>query len=360
MTNLERFRTICAFEKPDRALRWYTFGFWKDVAPYWHEKYGIPADTDLLAYYDLEYPGLNTLPGNAGGSEVPFTPYFEEKIIKDEGDVVLVQRANGKISRDLKEGTTMPQWISFPVTNREEWKQVRERIRFENHDLGAGYNEEIKHFQSNDEPNMLFVCGIYAFGRALMGDEHLAYAYYDEPDMVREFSEWWLSFYSQLLEKLIRDMRIDFVLFHEDMAFKNGPLIGPDLFTRYMTPYYREMITHLKKLGQTVIGVDSDGNVDVLLKLFHDIGMNMMNPFEQAAGNDILAIRAKYPNLLMWGGIDKRILLDGRDAIDREIDEKVAPMWEQGGFFPSIDHSTPPCPMENFNYFLKRLQAVCE
>jgi uroporphyrinogen decarboxylase len=144
------------------------------------------------------------------------------------------------------------------------------------------------------------------------------------------------------------------------MAFKNGPLIGPDLFTRYMTPYYREMITHLKKLGQTVIGVDSDGNVDVLLKLFHDIGMNMMNPFEQAAGNDILAIRAKYPNLLMWGGIDKRILLDGRDAIDREIDEKVAPMWEQGGFFPSIDHSTPPCPMENFNYFLKRLQAVCE
>jgi uroporphyrinogen decarboxylase len=202
------------------------------------------------------------------------------------------------------------------------------------------------------------MCGIYGFQRYLLGEVNLAYAYYDMPDVIKDMSSHWLEFYSSICKKIITDARVDFVLFFEDMAYKNGPLIGPKLFKEFMTPYYKEMINIFKGMGVHNFMIDCDGNVDMLLDLFNEIGINMMDPFEQAAGNDIIKIRDRYPELVIWGGIDKRVLNMTKEDIKREVYSKVPYMWEKGGFIPSIDHSTQPCPMENFSYYLELLDDI--
>ena len=49
----------------------------------------------------------------------------------------------------------------------------------------------------------------------------------------------------------------------------------------------------------------------------------------------------------------------GRDAIDRELACKVAPLMRAGGFIPCCDHSVPPdVPWENFRHYRKRLSEL--
>ena len=66
-----------------------------------------------------------------------------------------------------------------------------------------------------------------------------------------------------------------------------------------------------------------------------------MSPFEVASGCDVVEVRKKYPDLLISGGIDKRILAAGKDAIDKEIERIMPFMKKQGGYLPTCDHGVP-------------------
>jgi uroporphyrinogen decarboxylase len=246
------------------------------------------------------------------------------------------------------------------VKTREDWQQVKGRILPDRHVFGEHYSEQISKHVDNPDVNCIFICGIYAFQRLLMGEENLAYAYFDMPDVLLDMAWHWLELYTAICSRIIRDSRVDFILFHEDMAYKTGPLIGPDLFRQFMSPFYRDLIRQMKGLNVQNFMIDCDGNIDILLPMFYELGINMMGPFEQAAGNDILEIGRKFPDLVMWGGIDKRVLNMTKSEIEKEILEKVPVMYKRGGFIASIDHSTQPCPMENFVYYLELLRKVWE
>jgi uroporphyrinogen decarboxylase len=80
---------------------------------------------------------------------------------------------------------------------------------------------------------------------------------------------------------------------------------------------------------------------------------------EAAAGMDVVDLRRRYGrDLLMTGGIDKRVLAKGRRAIDEELAYKL-PVAEQGGYIPTIDHAIPhDVPYENFVYYWQRKKAM--
>jgi uroporphyrinogen decarboxylase len=83
--------------------------------------------------------------------------------------------------------------------------------------------------------------------------------------------------------------------------------------------------------------------------------MGYMSPFEVASGSDVVALRKKYPDLLMRGGFDKRILARGKEAIDREIDRIFPFMRKLGGYLPQCDHGVPAeVRYEDYLHFRKR------
>ena len=60
---------------------------------------------------------------------------------------------------------------------------------------------------------------------------------------------------------------------------------------------------------------------------------------------------------LISGGIDKRILAEGKEAIDRHIDSILPVMKKRGGYIPTCDHGVPAeVSFENYIHFRKRLQ----
>jgi uroporphyrinogen decarboxylase-like protein len=360
LTNRERFCRLYDFEKVDRPTRWEAIGFWGQTVDAWKASGGLPADADVMEHYGLEpWPvvggGLGTTTMSLSG------PPVEARVVKEEGATHFWEDDLGKVWRTRCDGgESMPQWLRFPVESPADWtEKVKPRLDPSAHDYGD-LEERAEEFRGREDPVLFFAVGLYAFWRNFIGEVNLAYAFYDEPDMLHDMARKWLEMHCCCSPRIFETAHVDYVCYHEDMAFKNGPLIGPKLFDEFMAPYYRELIPLVRRLGQKRIMLDSDGNNGPLLRRFADLGFNGMYPFEVAAGYDIRTVRAEFPDFFIWGGIDKRVLLAGKEAIEREVMEKVPPVWESGGFIPSVDHTVPPCPQENFEYFLELLRGLFE
>ena len=107
--------------------------------------------------------------------------------------------------------------------------------------------------------------------------------------------------------------------------------------------------------------LDSDGNPDLLIPMLMDAGVDMIWPMERAAGMDPVETRKKYgKSLRLSGGVDKREIAKGKEAIDAHL-RHLAPLVEEGGFIPTIDHAVPPdVSWDNFKYYMDSKRKMLE
>jgi uroporphyrinogen decarboxylase len=167
------------------------------------------------------------------------------------------------------------------------------------------------------------------------------------------------QFILDLLPRVLDEAPITALFFWEDMCYRSGPLISPDMFREFMLPRYRRITDLARSRGIDLSFVDSDGNVEELIPLWLESGISGVYPMEVAAGMDVVKLRRQYgKDLLMTGGIDKRVLARDRKAIDEELEAKI-PLVELGGFIPHIDHAIPhDVPYDNFSYYWQRKKSL--
>jgi uroporphyrinogen decarboxylase len=123
-----------------------------------------------------------------------------------------------------------------------------------------------------------------------------------------------------------------------------------------MAPNYIKIVKFAKAHNIPVVSVDTDGNVNTLLPLFNECGINLVLPFEVQAGCDIVEYKKKYPRICIHGGIDKNKIALGQKEIDNELD-RIGELFELSGYIPSLDHLIPPdISYKDFTYFIKKLK----
>jgi uroporphyrinogen decarboxylase len=127
-------------------------------------------------------------------------------------------------------------------------------------------------------------------------------------------------------------------------------------------PCYRRLSELFHSNGVETFVVDSDGNPSLLIPGLLESGIQGIHPCEVAAGMDVLELRRQYKQeLLLWCGIDKRVLARDRESIRKEVLSKVPPMIDAGGYIPQIDHSVPPdVPFDNFCYYWDLVRQIAE
>ena len=140
----------------------------------------------------------------------------------------------------------------------------------------------------------------------------------------------------------------------EDMCFNHGPILPTPLFAEWMVPRLAQITSFLKEHGCDIVIVDCDGNINELVPHWLDAGVNVMFPVEVNGGTDPIKLREKYGHqVLLAGGVDKMRLIEGKDAIKKEVD-RLRPLVEDGGYIPHVDHRCPPdVTYENYLYYLK-------
>jgi uroporphyrinogen decarboxylase len=87
--------------------------------------------------------------------------------------------------------------------------------------------------------------------------------------------------------------------------------------------------------------MDSDGFMGQLIPVWMEAGINVCDPIEVAAGNDLIAFRRSFGRTMAYrGGVDKRAIAKGGSAIEAEL-ERLAPVIRDGGYIPGCDHGVP-------------------
>ncbi|MCL5986174.1 MAG: hypothetical protein M1371_06365 [Actinobacteria bacterium] len=289
-------------------------------------------------------------------------PCFEEEIIDQNDENVIYRRDDGKIVKTKRDGSSMPQFLEYPVKTNRDFEKIKERFNPESKKrFPEQWNNLIKDYKNRTYPLQLGggnFCGFFSILREMMGLEKTLYVFYDNPALVFEILDFFTDFYINLYFKIVSKVEVDYILIWEDMAFKNGPMISPNIFKKFLLPYYKKFIDKMKSFGIRHFIVDTDGNFEVLIPLFMEGGVTGFYPFEVQAGMDIEKVRENYPKLIIMGGIDKMALASGKEAILREI-VKVKRMIKRGGYIPYTDHMVPPdVSFNNYKFFREELAAI--
>jgi len=164
--------------------------------------------------------------------------------------------------------------------------------------------------------------------------------------LIHDCMRTWFELADTTIEKHQEHISFDQLFIGEDICYKTGPLISPDMMREFLFPYYQQLLTNMKarqidKSRHLFFHVDTDGFADCVIPLYRELGMDAMSPFEVAAGCDVIRSGQEYPDLVILGGVDKMVLSRGTKAIDEMVDRIFPAMQERGGFIPTCDHGVP-------------------
>ena len=293
---------------------------------------------------------------DCGGICGPFGGDAPEVI--EENDEYRIERDFlGRQCKLCKTVATIALPLDYPVRNMDDWLQVKHFYEFTPKRIDQKAIAQARAAQSQGSVVRAEIPGGWDTVRELMGEAEACIAYYLNPELMHDIMNTIRETSVRVLEEIAGEVTIDQLYVHEDMAGKSGPLIGPSQVEEFISPYYRACWETAFGRGARLFNQDSDGNIMPLIDSFLDCGVNVMHPFEPAAGMDIVAVRERYgTRLAMLGGIDKHVLRKSKTDIDRELEYKLQPeMRDGGGIVFSLDHRIPNgTPLENYRYYVRK------
>jgi len=360
-TKLRKFYKM----EQDAPIYQSEFGFYS--LDRWKREGHITDDTNIHELFGFDEPGSYNL-GGLGWCEAAFHPFFDEIQIEDRGKYEVVQDFAGRHVLFFKGRRSgfMPEYLDHPVKDMKTWQEsCKWRLDPAAPGRFDGLEGRMESAAENARQGKVIVqqvVGGYMYLRSLIGPLDLLYKFYDEPELIHDCMQAWLNLADAVIEIHQRYVTLDELFIAEDICYNHGTLISPDMIREFLFPYYQQLITNIKKRQldrdrHLYFQVDTDGFAIPAIPLYREISMDYMSPFEVASSCDVVQVSKDYPDLLIRGGFDKRILSVSKDAIDREVDRILPKMKRRGGYIPTCDHGVPEeVAFENYMHFRKRLR----
>jgi uroporphyrinogen decarboxylase len=357
MNDRERFLETMRFGHPDRIPYW-DHGTLPGTLERWRKE-GLPEDATIVDYFGLDRREIIAV-------DFAMCPRFTVETLEEQGAFRIFRDMYGNIQRGWKDGRAgMPEFIEHPIKTHQDFLELKRRYdpatperypqpwapyvtqcRTRDHTL---YLQAFRHV------------GFFGPLRNWMGLEPMLYAFCDNPTWIHEMIEFIADYIIGIVERIGSEIQLDYVTFFEDIGYKHSTLISPAFFREFMMGPYRRVTDTFRKYGTEFFFADSDGDNDPLVPLWMEAGVNGFSPMEiQSEGMGPAELRAKYPDLLLYGGVDKRVLARDKQAVYDEVLRKI-PVMDSGAYIPIMDHQIPPdARFDNYVYYWEVLKAVAE
>lgn len=340
-----------------REFGYYSLDAWKEQ--------GMPQDVPFADLFNYDPLGNHYL-GQIGWCEAALKPVFDIVILEDRGEYELVQDFAGRkvlYFKGRRDGF-MPEFVDHPVKDMSSWQEnIAWRMDPTTPERYVDLDERMATAKAEAARGMMIgqnIIGAYMYLRSLIGPNNLLYAFYDMPEVIHACMQTWLDLADAVSACHQQYVTLDEVYFGEDICYNGGSLISPEMIREFLMPYYQQLIANMKarqidKQRHLYIQIDTDGYAPAVIPAYRELGMDVMSPFEVAAGCDVVKVGREYPDLVMFGGIDKRVLASGRDAIDSHLEYILPAMRARGGYIPTCDHGVPPeVPYQDYLYYRRR------
>lgn len=370
MTNRERALNILHYKPADR-LPAVHFGYWPELLTEWAEQGKIPAELAENNYDgSVNEAKLDELIGwdfnwyRCVGTANHLWPAFETKILEVLPDgTQRVQNHNGIIEKVKPGIASIPSEDDYLLKDRETFETLyRPRLQYIPERVNVEFFKNFNETRNQDLPIGLHLGSVLGNIRDMVSVMGMSYLIYDEDeelfaDIVDTYAEMQYQCVKAVLET---GAKFDFAHYWEDICFKNGPLIAPDIFDELCAKHYKKRNDLCHEYGIDIISLDCDGVTDKLLPTWFENGVNTMFPIEVGVwGDQFEPARKKFgKGMLGVGGMDKTALRKDKAAVDAEI-ERMKRLAAMGGFIPCPDHRLMPgTKFELVQYYAEEIKKI--
>ncbi|MDD3366038.1 MAG: uroporphyrinogen decarboxylase family protein [Sphaerochaetaceae bacterium] len=348
LEKLDRMLKTLRHEEADRVP--VSDFFWGGFLRRWIEELGLPDDTDIYDYYDLDWqcttPNMD-----------PHIKSFE--ILKENDEEVLVRTGYEAVIRK-KFADPMPAFLSFSMDDIDQledfvfddpWDDRRYFSGGDNQIAGVGDG-----FARNTPPWIDTVKEIYpkrpVFGSICEGHEQVWRIVGSEnvmmwiglyPEKFGRFVERVGDFLVEMTKAQIKAAggMLDGMVIWGDVAYVNGMLFSPVYWRRWFKPIVEKMVQVCHEANIPVI-YHGCGNATSLYEDFIAMGMDCYNPLEARAGLDVVQLRQEYGHRMAFcGNMDVLEWAEApMDELKRIVMRKLNAA-KGGGYIFQSDHSVP-------------------
>ncbi|HNR36207.1 MAG TPA: uroporphyrinogen decarboxylase family protein [Candidatus Hydrogenedentes bacterium] len=362
ITDLERFIACMEYRPCDRRPN-HELGVWPQTVDRWRAE-APDAIADFRWDWFVDEPAIGLDRREYINVNYGLIPHFEPVVIEETDKYITARNHIGVVTKALKEGSVgggrmcMDQYLEFPVQEPKDFVDIKRRlIAAIPERYPADLDDQIARWRTRDFPLVLgrncAANGFYWRAREFMGTEALSTAFYEYPDLMHEMMEFYADLIIETSRPVLEKIQVEYFVLNEDFAMKSGPLIGPNIFREFIFPHLKRMVEFFRAHGTRYFAVDSDGDPTVLIPHLMDAGVDTLWPIERASNVSPMQWRRQFgKSLRLWGGVDKRELAKGPEAIRAHLREFI-PLIEEGGFIPTVDHTVPPdVSWDNFRYYM--------
>ena len=347
------------------------FGYWREALIEWAEQGkismelaksvhdGNDADRELDKIIGWDFDWYTT-----SGCRMGLFPGFERKTLETLPDSSQrVMTSNGVIER-IKPGiVSIPSEDDYTLKDRKAFEELyKPKMQFSLDRIDLEAFKKFNETRPDDIPIGLHVGSVMGQIRDITTVMGMSFLMYDEDeelfaDIVDTYAEMQYKCVEAILET---GAKFDFGHYWEDICFKNGPLLSPDLFDELCAKHYKKRNDLLHKYGIDVISLDCDGVTDKLLPTWVENGVNTMFPIEVGVwGDQFEPARQKFgKEVLGVGGMDKTAFRRDKTAVDTEL-ERMKRLASLGGFIPCPDHRIMPgSKFELVQYYAEEIKKI--
>jgi len=370
MTNRERALNILRYKPVDRMPAVH-FGYWKQLTQEWAQQGKIPQD---IADYrgdgneaDRELDkliGWDFCWGASYSPDIGLRPAFEHKILEILPDgAQRIQNADGLIERVKPGIASIPSEDSYQLQDRAAFDELyRPKMQYSPERVNLAALEKLKTEPQQDRPLGIFVGSILGKIRDMTSVVGMSYLIYDEDEeLFRDIVDTYAEMqYQSVKTALESGVQFDFAHMWEDICFKNGPLVSPDLFEELCGKHYKKRCDLLHQYGIDIISLDCDGVTGKIQSTWIENGVNTLFPIEVGVwGDQFEPARNRFgKRQLGVGGMDKTALRKDKAAVDAEL-ARMQHLADLGGFIPCPDHRLMPgTKFELVQYYAEEIKKI--
>lgn len=361
LAKLERMNRALRHQQPDRVP--VSDFFWSSFLERWRQELGLPPDTDIYRYYDLDW--VVTIP-NLDPHIKPF------QVLRETAEEVVVRTGFEAVIRK-KRDYPMPAFLAFETDTIEKLEAFRfddpwdERRFFspgDNQIAGVGDT-----FERNspawidtvrqrypDFPVYGSVCEGHEMLWRIIGPENVMLWIGMYPDRLGRVIERINAFNWELARAQIRAAGglLDGMVIWGDVAYHKGTLFSPAYWRKYFKPGVKAIVDLCHAEGLPVI-YHGCGNVSKIFEDFIEIGVDAYNPLEAKAGLDVVELRRRYGHRIAFcGNMDVRLWAAATPEELEAVVLRKLNAAKGGGYIFQSDHSVPSnVPPASYDYVVR-------
>ncbi|MCC7353054.1 MAG: hypothetical protein IT330_04790 [Anaerolineae bacterium] len=339
MTPQERVIRALEFGKPDRIPSYDSY--WPEFEEAWRAEKSLPATADIRDYYEIDleyiYPDETPFPSQAAVLESG----GEYEVIRSGWGVVQRRRADAKFYEELQ--------VALPD------KRKLDQLAFESPTLESRYfpHDEVNFLKARF---CLFAKtgGPYMRTATLRGSEQWLLDLVEDPGFALELAMRMTRHMTAVgLEAIRRYNLYDTgIWFFDDLGWNQGPMFSPRTFERVFYPCYKWMCAQYRAAGVRHVLLHCDGNIEAILDMLVDTGIQGFHPVEPKAGMDVVKLRQRYGrSLALIGGLDNAIILPRGDKAEVEAHvRRVLDVGQDGGLVIGAHSIGPDVSLATYDF----------